>query len=261
LDVDAMHLDSWIQHVFVALLLVAVPIVEAHYDRRLKRFTTSERRVTWYRINVVVLCVLAAAALALAYPANVFVLANGSSVALWLGAHPAVFLGASALAVAYSGMTLGQGIKAATNQALRLKIAKAMQSLRFALPVTPRERRWWIAASLAAGVCEEILYRGFVTHYFSGSLGAPIALGTLGAWLVSSLFFGFAHAYQGVAGIVRTAIGGLMLGSIAILSGSLLLPIVLHVMFDLQMLWVYRPIADEPDIAARLIGGCEPSML
>jgi membrane protease YdiL (CAAX protease family) len=258
---NSMHFLPWIQHIFAASLLVVVPIVEARYDRQLKQFTSSERRTAWYQINIITLCVLAVSAVALAYPVDIFVLADRQSVALWLGAHPAALIGASGLAVAYSSLTLGQGLMAAMNQALRLRIAKAMQSLRFALPVTGRERHWWILASLSAGVCEEILYRGFVTHYFSGSLNATLAFGTVGALLVSSLFFGFAHAYQGVNGIVRTTLGGLMLGSIAILSGGLLLPILLHILFDLQMLWMYRPMADEPDTAAQLIKGCEPSML
>jgi membrane protease YdiL (CAAX protease family) len=256
-----MHFDTWTQHLFAASLLVLVPIVEARYDRRLKRFTSPERRTAWYQINIITLCILAVTAVALAHPVDIFVLADRQSVALWLGAHPAILLGATGLAAAYTSITLGQGLKAAMNQALRMRVAKAMQSLRFALPVTARERHWWILVSLSAGVCEEILYRGFVTHYFSGSLSATIPLGTVGAWLTSSLFFGLAHAYQGVAGIVRTTLGGLILGSIAILSGGLLLPIVLHFLFDLQMLWMYRPMADEPDTAARLINGCEPSML
>jgi CAAX protease family protein len=163
--------------------------------------------------------------------------------------------------VAYTIIALGQGFQVAMNQALRTRVAKAMRSLRFVLPVTPRERHWWILVSLSAGVCEEILYRGFVTHYFSGSLNATISFGTVGAWLTASLFFGLAHAYQGVAGIVRTTAAGLILGSIAILSGGLLLPIALHFLFDVQVLWMYRPMTDEPDTAAQLIKGCEPSLL
>jgi len=256
-----MHFASWIEHLFVVSLLVVVPIVEVRYDRRLKQFTSSERRTTWYRLNILVLCVLAVAALALASPVNIFVLANHGSVATWLGAHTAVFLGATALAVAYAALTLTQGFKASIDRTFRLKVVKAMQSMRFMLPVTGRERQWWILVSLAAGVCEEILYRGFVTHYFSGTLGATISLGTVGAWLTASLFFGLAHAYQGITGIVRSGLGGLLLGAIAILSGGLLIPIALHFLFDLQLLWVYRPMADEPDAAAQLINGCEPSML
>ena len=97
-------------------LLVVVPIVEVRYDRQLKQFTSSEGRMTWYRLNIIVLCVLAVAALALAYPANIFVLANHGSVATWLGAHTAVFLGATALAMAYTALTLPQGFKAAVDR-------------------------------------------------------------------------------------------------------------------------------------------------
>jgi membrane protease YdiL (CAAX protease family) len=256
-----MHFATWITHLFVVSLLLVAPIVEVRYDRRLKQFTSTERRKAWYRVNIIVLCVLAVAALALAYPVNIFVLANRGSVATWLGAHTPVFISATALCVAYTALTLTQGLKAAVNQPFRLRIAKAMRSMRFLLPITTSERQWWILVSLAAGVCEEILYRGFVTQYFSGSLGATISLGTVGAWLTASLFFGVAHAYQGVTGIVRSGLGGLLLGAISILSGGLLIPIVLHFVFDLQTLWIYRPMADEPDTAARLINGCEPSML
>jgi hypothetical protein len=256
-----MHFSTLVQHLFAILLLVLVPIVEARYDRRLKQFTSAQRRTTWFQVNIVVLCVLAVSAVAVAYPLNIFLLADHQLVRSWLSAHPALFFGSIALAAAYTGITLGQGLKAATNQALRARIAKGVQSLRFALPVTARERRWWILVSLSAGVCEEILYRGFVTHYFAGSLSATISLGTVGAWLAASLFFGLAHAYQGTAGVIRSTLGGLVLGSIAILSGGLLLPIVLHFLFDVQMLWIYRPMTDEPDTAARLIQGCEPSAL
>lgn len=256
-----MHYATLIEHLFVVSLLVFVPIVEVRYDRRLKQFSSSKGRMMWYRLNIIVLCILAVTALALAYPTNIFVLPNHGSVATWLGAHTAAYLGATALAVAYTALTLSQGFKAAVDQPFRLRIAKAMRSMRFMLPVTRRERQWWILVSLSAGVCEEILYRGFITHYFSGSLGATISLGTVGAWLTASLFFGFAHAYQGVTGIVRSGMGGLLLGALAILSGGLLIPITLHFVFDLQTLWMYRPMADEPDIAAQLINGCKPSTL
>ena len=256
-----MHFATWIKPLFVVSLLVVVPIVELRYDRRLQQFTSSEGRTRWYRLNIIVLWVLAIAALVLACPATIFVLANQGSVAMWLDAHPAVFVGTTALALAYTALTLTQGFKAALDRPFRLRIAKAMRSMRFMLPVTRRERQWWILVSLSAGVCEEILYRGFVTQYFSGSLGAAISLGTVGAWLTASLFFGLAHAYQGVTGIVRSGLGGLLLGGIAILSGGLLIPIMLHFVFDLQTLWMYRPMADEPESAAQLINGCEPSML
>src|SRR3954470_21241757 len=119
-----MRFITLVQHLVVVVLLVLVPIIETRYDRRLKQFTSSKRRTTWFQVNIVVLCVLAASAVALAYPLNIFVLADQPSVALWLSAHPLVFCGAIALAVAYTSLALGQGIQAAMNQPMRFRVAK-----------------------------------------------------------------------------------------------------------------------------------------
>lgn len=75
-----------------------------------------------------------------------------------------------------------------------------------------------------------------------------------GAWLLSSLVFGLAHVYQGVAGVIRATL-------VAIFTGQLMVPILLHALFDLQMLWMYRPANDDPDMAEKLMQGCTPSEL
>jgi hypothetical protein len=59
-------------------------------------------------------------------------------------------------------------------------------------------------------------------------------------------------------GLVRTTLAGLQFGLLAIVSGSLLLPIVLHAMVDVVVLWMYRPQLDNPGAAARLVHGCDP---
>jgi len=50
-----------------------------------------------------------------------------------------------------------------------------------------------------------------------------------------------------------------MLGLVAALTGNLLLQIILHILMDMQMLWMYRPMQDAPESADRLIRGC-PTM-
>ena len=59
---------------------------------------------------------------------------------------------------------------------------------------------------------------------------------------------------------IRTALGGLMFSLLAIVSGNLVLPIVLHVLVDLAVLWVYHPQLDSPATAARLVQGCPPAL-
>jgi len=101
------------------------------------------------------------------------------------------------------------------------------------LPRTAIERRAFSGLAVTAGTCEELLYRGFLLAV------AVAVLPGLGAWrlvLVSALAFAVAHTYQGVAGMLTAGVLG---GSFAVLllgTGSLLLPVLYHVLIDLRLL-------------------------
>ncbi|HEY6746988.1 MAG TPA: CPBP family glutamic-type intramembrane protease [Mycobacteriales bacterium] len=101
------------------------------------------------------------------------------------------------------------------------------------LPRTAKERRAFAGLALTAGVCEEVLYRGFLLAV------AVVIAPELGPWrlvLVSALAFAVAHTYQGVGGM---ATAGVLGGGFAVLflgSGSLLLPVLYHVLIDLRLL-------------------------
>ena len=101
-----------------------------------------------------------------------------------------------------------------------------MQRLRRLLPRTRTELRWFEAVSLTAGVCEELLYRGFLIWYLSHLM--PI----VPAAFLSAAIFGLAHLYQGPGGMLRTGALGGFLASIYLLTGSLYLPMVLHFLAD-----------------------------
>ena len=84
--------------------------------------------------------------------------------------------------------------------ALLRKLAK-----RF-LPVNLVEFLAYSPLAITAGVCEEFLYRGFAL--------AALAKCAMPIWLtvvLTSILFGLAHAYQGRAGILSTALFGVVL--------------------------------------------------
>lgn len=99
--------------------------------------------------------------------------------------------------------------------------------LRALIPETPGERRAFVGLSVAAGFGEEMAYRGYVL-----ALLLPL-LGAWGAVAVSSLVFGVLHAYQGVLGMVRTAVIGTLMAAGFLASGSLWPPVAAHVVFDI----------------------------
>lgn len=96
------------------------------------------------------------------------------------------------------------------------------------VPETTAERRTFWLLSITAGVCEEIIYRGFVMWLVARWTGLIAAV------LISSLVFGFGHIYLGVAQVPRTAIIGFVLAIVVIASGSLLPAILIHAAMDLN---------------------------
>ena len=97
--------------------------------------------------------------------------------------------------------------------------------------------------AITAGICEEIIFRGFLLRYlhvFPWTLNLTLAL------LISSVIFGFHHLYQGAGGVAGTAIVGVLFGLLFVLTGSLLLPIIFHGAIDLRLLAVLRPPAETP---------------
>ena len=97
------------------------------------------------------------------------------------------------------------------------------------LPRTRREKTWWIAVSASAGICEELAYRGLLLALLAAFFPC---LPDWGVVIVGAAIFGFAHLYQGAAGVIGTGMIGFLLGAIYLLSGTLLLPIVLHTLID-----------------------------
>lgn len=105
--------------------------------------------------------------------------------------------------------------------------------LRQLLPRTRRERHAFAGLSVAAGVGEEISYRGYAITALT-----PV-LGVSGAAVLTSVVFGIIHGYQGGLGILRTGAMGGMLAWGFLASGSLWPPIVAHTLIDLAAgLWL-----------------------
>ena len=111
------------------------------------------------------------------------------------------------------------------------RLAKLEASLGDAAPLLPTsasELRLFRVLSVTAGICEEILFRGYLLWYLAAGVG------TWPAMLLGAALFGVAHSYQGVKGTLKTGIGGLVLVALYQTTGSLLWPMMLHAAMDLQ---------------------------
>jgi membrane protease YdiL (CAAX protease family) len=122
-------------------------------------------------------------------------------------------------------------------QAYDAAIRRGFADIPGLIPNTATERAAWIFLSISAGICEEAIYRGFMIGFLHDAASLPL----FGALASSSLIFGLAHFYQGVAGVLRTTVAGFAFGFLFLLSGSLIPCIVLHILLDLQMAYILRP--------------------
>jgi uncharacterized protein len=106
------------------------------------------------------------------------------------------------------------------------KLRAQLGGLAKMLPHSQSELRWFIGASLTAGICEEFLFRGYLIWAFTP------ALGWWGAAVVSLLAFTAGHAYQGRSGAWKAALGGGFFTFFVLVSGSIIPAMVLHALID-----------------------------
>jgi membrane protease YdiL (CAAX protease family) len=115
--------------------------------------------------------------------------------------------------------------------------APAIGDIRALLPRTRGELPYGAALSMNAGVFEELLFRlGLPALVFAVTGDALVA------FLGATLLFGVLHLYQGALGILfSTVLGAVFLG-LYLITGSIVVPIVLHAFIDLRSM-VLIPIA------------------
>jgi len=107
------------------------------------------------------------------------------------------------------------------------KLETELAPLKMFLPSNKPEFMVFILIAFTAGICEELLYRGWLQNL--------LAYGTGSAWIglvMGAVIFGFGHSYQGKIGIVQTGIYGLLFGGVFIFTKSLVAGQVLHVIID-----------------------------
>jgi membrane protease YdiL (CAAX protease family) len=120
------------------------------------------------------------------------------------------------------------------------KIPKNLSSF---LPVTLNEKLIFAIVCLFAGVCEELVFRGFALTFMQQF--------ETGIWLavpVSAAAFGLMHLYQGISGFFTSFFMGILLAVVFAISGNLLLPVIIHILTDICVVIVKKEEKSEESI-------------
>lgn len=151
---------------------------------------------------------------------------------LWLGGATALrFSLGCLLALIVIAFFVLQGQKVQKALARPKAVARLREKLAFADSISPQtasDRHWFWLLSITAGICEEIIFRGFLMWLIS------VWTGVIFAAIISSVIFGLEHVYLGVAQVPRIALLGLGFVIVVLISGSLLPAMVIHATMDLS---------------------------
>ncbi|HEX4268900.1 MAG TPA: CPBP family intramembrane glutamic endopeptidase [Steroidobacteraceae bacterium] len=96
------------------------------------------------------------------------------------------------------------------------------------LPRNPVEITLWLAVSLSAGFCEEVVFRGYCQRQFAAL--------THSRWvgvLLQALVFGVGHAYEGWEPCIKITLYGMLFGLLAVWRKSLRPGIICHAWSDI----------------------------
>jgi uncharacterized protein len=222
-----------LQHVLVFFLIVMTPLWDWYEIPRLKASSDPRKKIRFYWKIAVASWVCALVATLTIGIKTVLRIHKAPGEAAWLdtGSRAGLFL--AGLTAGLLIVILVPAVLALGSGKIRAKAGKAAKKLAFLLPSSTQERRWWWLVCITAGICEEVVYRGFLLHYFHT---LPFHLSLVWAMVVSSVIFGIGHLYQGVAGGVQTAIVGFAFAVMFVMTGSLVVPIVVHAVMDLRVL-------------------------
>lgn len=104
-------------------------------------------------------------------------------------------------------------------------------------PTDKRELSHFMFLALAAGVGEEIIFRGFLIHYLVSWTGNTPE-GLFAAALFSSALFAYLHGYQGYKAVIKIFFLALLFAGIFVMSRSLLPVVILHTIIDAASGWL-----------------------
>jgi membrane protease YdiL (CAAX protease family) len=167
-----------------------------------------------------------------------------ATVALWihldrdwtwlglLGLHGARFAPGMLVAAGLAGLMLAQSLMVARREEAHAQVRASVLPYLEILPTGKNDFHGFVAVSLTAGVCEELLFRGLLPWYLSHGMGA------LGGQLVALAVFAVAHSHLGAGAVVRALVAGGVFAGLYLWTGSLLPGMLLHAAVDIASGWM-----------------------
>lgn len=222
-----------VHHLIVLFLILVFPIWDRHETRLLKSSADPRVRRRSYQ-KTIVWQLLVTALLFLTLPA----------ARLFAPPLTLADLGLGAVDVPIGPILVGLLVGGAMSAFMARRAAggrprpNPLQGVAFFLPRGRAERGWFLVMCIVVGVCEEVIFRGFLIRYL---LEFPLQMGAVSAVVSAAAIFGIDHGYQGWPGIFATTVLALVFTFVFLATGSLWIPMILHAALDLRILFLAIP--------------------
>ncbi|WP_191621143.1 CPBP family intramembrane glutamic endopeptidase [Marinihelvus fidelis] len=218
------YAPGWLDHSLFMLFAVLWPAYGFYSYRRYWALLVSGQltRLSIYRTTMVIQWTFFFLCIAMWFGQG----REPEALGLGMKVDTGMIIAAIVTAVAIALMIVQFRALAGDDPGKREQLAAQLDGVEPLLPHTLRERRAFFGLSLTAGVVEELLWRGFLIGYLAYWMPAWLAA------IVATVLFGLGHAYQGLSGVPRVMLVGGFLAALYLLSGSLWLPMILHVAID-----------------------------
>jgi uncharacterized protein len=173
---------------------------------------------------------------------QVFSISEGAKEGVVVGMISGVVIGGIAFAIGLRRKGRRGAAQPSASSGWRSRMLPDFTAL---IPVTRRERFLYAAVAVSAGICEEIVFRGWLL----ATLHSRVGLTGTTLIVIAAAIFGAAHVYQKATGVILTALAGLLFCGLYIATGSLLIPIVFHILVDIRFAFMPAPAAVKPQAA------------
>ena len=107
-----------------------------------------------------------------------------------------------------------------------------IKNLQYVIPLNFSEYKHYVFLAVTAGICEEIIFRGFLINYLLTLLQDFRWVVYLSV-LIPAITFGISHYYQGVKAVIKIMDIAVLFGIIYVASESLYLVMAIHIAIDL----------------------------
>jgi membrane protease YdiL (CAAX protease family) len=205
---------EWPARAMTTFLLGPLPALMILQARLLEQLPTEAEREGVYFSSAASVWVLAALAM-LAARHSGFTRADLRIEAIPVG----ILLGATALTIVGGLAVMAMG--------RLLKVAES-ELVDYLIPRTSSEKIAFAGLSVSAGIAEELVFRSFLISVVFEAAGSMVVAVT-----ISVAAFAVTHAYQGIVGVIRVILLGLLLTAPFLLTGSVYPSIIAHTVLDL----------------------------